>query len=253
MEEEQPQPIDYQPQTPPHPLRVPSQPNWAKRIAGTLLILALISGVVLLFTTNTGRRIRGNPRRLYTILHPFIARHPVASPVLFVVVYVVLAMAALPVWPLQAAGGMAFGLFEGVLLSLTGSTIGAVLTVIIARWIAADFVHERVESRMEKLKQLDETLGHNGFLVVMTVRLIHALPFGLCNYALGLTRVSLMDVSLGTLLGGIPAASFYVGMGTPYFGRWRFYAVLAGINLLLLLPLIMRYLRPKWFEKIGVE
>lgn len=243
------QAIDDERKDPPKP----PGPDWAKRVAGMLLIIALISGVVLLFTTSTGRRIRGNPRHLYQAIHPFIARHPVISPALFIGVYVVLAMAALPVWPLQAAGGMAFGLFQGVGFSLTGSTIGAVLTVIISRWIAADWVQQRVESRMEKLKQLDETLGHNGFLVVMTVRLIHALPFGLCNYALGLTRVSLVDVALGTVLGGIPAASFYVGMGTPFFGRWRFYAVLAGINLLLLLPLILRYLRPQWFKKMGIE
>src|SRR5581483_7328982 len=101
----------------------------------------------------------------------------------FIGIYLVLAVGALPVWPLQAVGGMAFGLWEGGGLSLIASTAGSVISVAISRWIAAEWFHDRIERKMKALPKLDETMGHNGFLVVMTVRLIHTLPFGLCNYA----------------------------------------------------------------------
>jgi uncharacterized membrane protein YdjX (TVP38/TMEM64 family) len=122
-----------------------------------------------------------------------------------------------------------------------------------SRWIAADWFHKRIENRMEKIRKLDEMLGHNGLLVVITVRLIHVLPFGLCNYALGITQVSLLDIAIGTLLGHIPAISFYVGMGTPYFRDWRFFVVLASINVILLAPWLLRYFSSQRFKKIGVE
>jgi uncharacterized membrane protein YdjX (TVP38/TMEM64 family) len=229
--------------------------NRAKQLAGVLLVIALITGSVLLFTTDTGAKIRSNPSLIYKSVRPFISRHPIGSACAFIAIYVVLAIGALPIWPLQLIGGMGFGLYWGVFISLIGSTIGSVLTVAISRWIAADWFHDRIEKRMESLKKLDETMGHNGFLVVMTVRLVHMLPFGLCNYALGLTRVSLVDVTFGTFLGGIPAATVYVSMGVDLrlLRNWKFDAIVGAINVILLIPLIMRYLRPQWFEKVGIE
>jgi uncharacterized membrane protein YdjX (TVP38/TMEM64 family) len=199
--------------------------------------------------------MRADRRSLYNQLRPFLSRHIILAPLAYLGIYLVLAVTALPVWPLQVLGGMGFGLYEGAALSLTGSTIGSVATVAMSRWLAADWFHDRIERRMHQLKKLDETMGHNGFLVVMTVRLIHLLPFGLCNYALGLTFVSYRDVILGTLLGGIPAVLWYVGLGTASspLHNWRLDTVIGTLNLVLLLPLILRYLRPQWFKKIGVE
>jgi uncharacterized membrane protein YdjX (TVP38/TMEM64 family) len=173
----------------------------------------------------------------------------------YIGIYVLLSLLALPIWWLEMLGGLGFGLYTGSLLSLIGSTIGAGLTVGLARWIAADWFHERIERRLQQLEALDNVLGHNGLLVVMTVRLVHLLPFGICNYALGLTKVSYTDVLLGTFLGGIPSAALYVGIGAHYhpLTNWRFDTILGAINVVLLLPLILRYLLPKWFARMGIE
>jgi uncharacterized membrane protein YdjX (TVP38/TMEM64 family) len=182
-------------------------------------------------------------------------RHPLSAPLLYIGVYLLFAVLALPVWWLQILAGVAFGLWFGTLWSVIAATIGSAITVEFSRVVAGDWFHTRVEPRLQRLRQLEQTLGHNGFLVVMTARLIHVLPLGLCNYAFGLIRMPMADVILGTFLGSIPAVSFYVGEGAGYH-PWRngtFMIVVAGINLLLLLPLLLRYLRPQWFRKIGVE
>ncbi len=102
---------------------------------------------------------------------------------------------------------------------------------------------------------MTKPLGHNGFLLVMAVRLIHLMPFGLCNYALALTTISLPDVIFGTILGGIPTVSIYVavGAGLHPLHNWRFISVIAVLNVLLVIPVALRYLRPSWFQKIGVK
>jgi uncharacterized membrane protein YdjX (TVP38/TMEM64 family) len=227
-----------------------------KSIIVIVLLALLAASVWLLFTTQTGQQLRENPVQLAATARQVVHHHPISAPLLYIALYVLLAtLGFLPVWWLQILAGAGFGLWFGTLWSLLGATISAGLTVGISRWIAADWFHQRVESRMVKLRKLDSQLGHNGFLVVMTVRLIHLLPFGLCNYALGLTTVSMMDVILGTFLGSIPAISIYIGMGAGYhpWRNWRFDAAVAAINVLLLLPLILRYLRPQWFKQWGVE
>jgi uncharacterized membrane protein YdjX (TVP38/TMEM64 family) len=229
----------------------PEKPNWIKRITGILFLAILLSAVGWFFGTDAEAKIRKHA----PMFGSFVQQHAVLAPLVYIGIYLLLSILALPVWPLQMLGGFSFGLIEGVSLSVVASTIGSTIAVALSRWFAGDWFHHRVEDRMEKLKKLDEILGHNGFLVVMTVRLIHFLPFGICNYALGLTLVSYTDVILGTLLGGIPACMWYVGLGTHTrpWRNWKFDLLIATINIILLLPLILRYLRPKWFKNIGVE
>jgi uncharacterized membrane protein YdjX (TVP38/TMEM64 family) len=222
--------------------------------AGVLLcLLAVVCW--FLFETPMGQQARSDPRRLSMAAHAFIDRHWLLAPLCFTGIYLLLGVLALPIWWLQILGGIGFGLYYGCFLSLVASTLCAMSTLALVRWMAGDWFHSRIESRMEKLKKLDQTLGHNGFLVVMTVRLMHLLPFGLCNYCLGLTEISYVDVALGTFIGSIPALSVYTGLGAGYrpLHNWKFDMAVGAINIVLLVPLALRYLRPAWFKKIGVE
>jgi uncharacterized membrane protein YdjX (TVP38/TMEM64 family) len=81
------------------------------------------------------------------------------------------------------------------------------------------------------------------------------LPFGLSNYLFGLTRITIMDVVLGTMGGGLPAVAFYValGVGRHLLRDWRFWTTLGAVNIVLLVPLALRYIKPQWFKRIGVE
>ena len=108
---------------------------------------------------------------------------------------------------------------------------------------------------MHKLRRLEETLEHNGLLVVMAVRLVHVLPYGLSNYAIGLTTISIPDVLVGNLLGGLPVTLLGVTVGADpeLLKHWEFDVILVGVNITLLLPLALRYLKPQWFRKIGIE
>jgi uncharacterized membrane protein YdjX (TVP38/TMEM64 family) len=242
--------------SPLEPKSVPKrQRRWVRAILIVILALLLGAAVWFLFFTDAGRESRGDRRELEADIRALVHRHRITAPAIYLGAYLTFAILALPVWWLQICAGMAFGLWLGTFWSVVGATLAAPITVVMSRWIAAEWFHERVESRMDRLRKLNETLGHNGFLVVMTVRLIHLLPFGLCNYALGLIKLPIIDVVVGTFLGSIPSVAVYVGIGAGFSPRkdWWFVAALAGLNVIMLLPLAARYLKPHWFRKIGVE
>jgi uncharacterized membrane protein YdjX (TVP38/TMEM64 family) len=227
----------------------------SKAATSLLFIALLLAALWFLFRTNAGARLRSDPRAFEGDVHQFIHRHAVTAPLVFLAIYTTFAVLALPIWWQQILAGVGFGLYEGTFVCLIGSTLATAIAVFISRWMAADWFHHRIESRMQQLKKLDETLGHNGLLFVMTVRLIPLLPFGLFNYALGLSTVSYLDAILGTFFGAMPVITGHVGAGAGYYvwRNWKFDLILTSITFVLLLPVILRYVRPQWFKRIGVE
>jgi uncharacterized membrane protein YdjX (TVP38/TMEM64 family) len=226
-----------------------------KAMTTLLLFALLLAALYFLFETKSGATLCHDPRNFGNDVHRFVHRHKITAPLAYLGLYTIFAVLALPIWWLQILAGIGFGLYEGTFVSLLGSTFATGIAVALSRWIAGDYFHKRIESRMEQLKQLDEKLGHNGFLFVMTVRLIPLLPFGLFNYALGLSNVSFLDSILGTFLGAMPVIALHVSVGAGYhpWDNWKFDLILTSMTTLLLLPLILRYVRPQWFKKIGVE
>jgi uncharacterized membrane protein YdjX (TVP38/TMEM64 family) len=225
--------------------------------AASIALLAVLFCITcyFVFFTPLGRELRVKHALLGEDVRKLTSRHPLTSPLVFIVIYAGLATLALPVWWVPILGGLAFGVWFGTFWSLIGATVGAIVAVVLGRWIAAEWFHQRVETKMQRLRDIDQALGHNGFLVVIAIRLVHLMPFGLCNYALALTTISLADVIFGTILGGIPTVSIYVavGAGLHPLHNWRFISIIAVLNVLLVVPVALRYLRPSWFQKIGVK
>jgi uncharacterized membrane protein YdjX (TVP38/TMEM64 family) len=67
--------------------------------------------------------------------------------------------------------------------------------------------------------------------------------------------VSLRDVALGTLLGGMPTITILVTTGADrhLLSSWKYWLVVGVVNVVLLGGIVLRYLRPQWFRSIGVE
>jgi len=227
-----------------------SRANFVRLLVFGMLVLLAITCAILLFGTHRGRDLMHDPSRILEYVHA----HRALILLGFVGAYVLIGLVA-PVWWLQILSGYVFGLVFGIVVSQITSVIAAVITCKLAHWLAGEYVHQKLEARREKLRKLDEKLGHNGLLVVMAVRLSHFIPFSLSNYFFGITRISLADVAVGSFLGGMPAASLYATIGAhPHLLKdWRYVAGLICVNALLLLPLLLRYLRPQWFRRIGVE
>jgi uncharacterized membrane protein YdjX (TVP38/TMEM64 family) len=114
----------------------------------------------------------------------------------------------LPGLPITIAGGILFGPFWGVVYTITGSTIGASLAFLVARYVARDWVAARLTG--SKWEKLDSEVAQHGWKVVAFTRLIPAFPFNLLNYAFGLTRVPFAHYVAATFVCMLPACIAFI-------------------------------------------
>ena len=225
--------------------------SMAKRVVAlAVLVLLTASAAWFLYGTETGRWLRET-----TVIRKWVDDRPAVAPLGFILGYAIVGALALPVWWMQVIAGYCFGTLMGVVWCQTGAVVGAVISMRIGHWLFGEWFRERVESHRERLRALDEKLGHNGLLVVTAVRLSHVMPFGVSNYLFSVTRISLIDVVIGTILGGTFSKMIHVPLGDEPSMLWsaEYWAIIVGVNIVLLSPLLLRYLFPQWFRQIGVE
>lgn len=133
---------------------------------------------------------------------------------IFMAVYAIATVVFLPGSILSLAGGALFGPVLGTLVNLTGATIGAVLGFLVARYLGADWVHAKAGPRLGAILDGVET---EGWRFVAFVRLVPLFPFGILNYALGLTRIGLLPYLVTSWICMFPGAVAYTWLG--YVGR----------------------------------
>lgn len=147
-------------------------------------------------------------------LTAWVHRAGALAPLLFMGVYAIATVLFLPGSVITLAGGALFGPVLGTLYNLTGATIGATLAFLVSRYLASDWVTWRSGGR---LKQLIHGVEDEGWRFVAFVRLVPLFPFNLLNYALGLTRIRLIQYVLATYVCMLPGAIAYTYLG--YAGR----------------------------------
>ena len=136
------------------------------------------------------------------------------APLLFVLCYALATVLFLPGVLFTLAGGALFGPVLGTLYNLCGATIGATLAFLLARYLAGDWVTRHTGGR---LRRLVDGVEREGWRFVAFVRLVPLFPFNLLNYALGLTRINLIQYVVATFICMAPAGAAYTWLG--YVGR----------------------------------
>jgi len=149
-----------------------------------------------------------------TQLEALIKDAGAGAPLVFMLVYAIGTVFFLPGSVLTLLGGALFGPYWGTLYNLTAATIGAMLSFLVARYLASDWVTRKTGGRM---KQLINGVENEGWRFVAFTRLVPLFPFNLLNYALGLTRISFSQYSIATYICMLPGAIAYTYLG--YIGR----------------------------------
>jgi uncharacterized membrane protein YdjX (TVP38/TMEM64 family) len=136
------------------------------------------------------------------------------APFIFILVYALATVLFLPGSVITLAGGVLFGPVLGTLYNLTGATLGATLAFLLSRYLAADWVRNKAHG---KLDQLVVGVEKEGWKFIAFVRLVPLFPFNMLNYALGLTRISLLQFVLASFIFMLPGGAAYTYLG--YLGR----------------------------------
>jgi len=141
------------------------------------------------------------------------------GPLVFILIYAIGCVLALPGSILTLAGGAIFGTVNGTLFNVLASNLGATLAFFMARFLGRDFVAGLMKGG--KLAKLDDSIEKNGFKTIFRLRLIPVFPFNGLNFGSGFSKVKYKDYLLGSVLGMLPGTFIYT-----YFGS----SVLEGVT-----------------------
>ena len=114
------------------------------------------------------------------------------------------------------AAGLLFGPYLGIPLAVVASALSAVLAVLLVR--AAGWQLNKLVSH-PKVDALDARLRERGWVAVMAMRMIPAVPFSVLNYAAGASAVRLLPYTLATIVGLLPGTAAVVVLGDALTGN----------------------------------
>jgi len=181
-----------------------------KHLQRIVLALALLAAIALAFAYREQIDVH--------TLNTWVAGAGAAGPLIFMAFYALASVLFLPGSILTLAGGVLFGPLWGTLYNLTGATLGAALSFLIARHLASDWVQAKVrDSAGGRVERLVKGVEAEGWRFVAFTRLVPLFPFNLLNYALGLTRIRFAHYLLASYVFMLPGAFAYTYLG--YAGR----------------------------------
>lgn len=134
----------------------------------------------------------------------------ILGPLLFMLIYIIGTVFFFPGSILTLVGGALFGPVYGTFYNVTGATIGAAISFLIARYLLSDYVENKAGGR---LKHLKDGVEQEGWRFIAFVRLVPLFPFNLLNYALGLTRIKFSHYVIASYICMLPG-----GLAYTYFG-----------------------------------
>jgi pyruvate/2-oxoglutarate dehydrogenase complex dihydrolipoamide dehydrogenase (E3) component/uncharacterized membrane protein YdjX (TVP38/TMEM64 family) len=134
------------------------------------------------------------------------------GPLVFIGGYAVAVVAFVPAVLLTLAAGAIFGIRAGVVYVFCAAVLGASMAFLLSRYVARDAVERRIAGNAS-FAAIDQAIATQGRWIVFLLRLSPAFPFGLLNYALGLTRVRFVDFVVASV-GMIPGTFLYVYYGS---------------------------------------
>jgi len=133
------------------------------------------------------------------------------APILYIGIYTLATILVLPSTVLNLTGGAIFGPLWGTLWTSIAAITAAVIAFMFTRTIGRDVVLKRVAGRWQAL---DAEIRTGGLFYMFAIRLQPIIPYGLVNFAAGLTSIQFKDFFIGTTLGTVPGIFPFVLLGS---------------------------------------
>ncbi|HRP76354.1 MAG TPA: VTT domain-containing protein [Rhodocyclaceae bacterium] len=194
----------------------PALEEVARRSSVKLLILlgAGVAILLLMHYTPLGDRVRDR-----AAISALVDEGGIEAAAYFVALTAALMAVGTPRLPFYALGGFAFGVVNGLLLSVCGSLLGSFLMFRAARWGGRNWLLARFGTK-SAVKRVADTQPS-----AAAVALVRMLPISnaLINIGLSLSRVGNRDFMLGTMLGFLPQGivATLVGAGIADDAFWE--------------------------------
>jgi len=129
------------------------------------------------------------------------------------ILYSIAILFCFPGTPFNLAAGFLFGIWLGAAVTIIGCDLGATMAFILGRTLGKDWAQVQV-AKNKKFSLLSLAVENNAWLIIFLVRLSPVLPFGLCNYLFGVTKVKFSSYWTATTAGLIPCTVAYTYLGS---------------------------------------
>lgn len=162
------------------------------------------------------------------------------APVVFVLVMAAAVVLPVPTFPLDVLAGEVFGPLLGTLYAVSGATLGAMVSFLLARWLGREFIARFLKGHINFCRRCSDRLLTK---VVFLARLVPAVSFDVVSYGAGLTKMSLAKFAAASFLGMLPLTFAYVSFG-PLLSVGAPVAWLGGA-----VAVVLLFLLPRWIER----
>lgn len=205
-----------------------------KKTLRLAVLLVLVTAFAVVLKTNPGALALSTER-----LTTYIEAQGMLAPIVFILIFTVTPTLLLPALPLTIAAGILFGPLWGVVYVAIGSTSGATLAFLVARFIGRKWAKKILKKG--GLGSLDKRVKENGWKIVAITRLIPLFPYNLLNYAFGLSGIGFKAYIIPTFIFMLPATIAYVTFSSsiPDMAKGQVgWPLIAGLGLIIILSVV---------------
>ncbi len=156
------------------------------------------------------------------------------APILYVLLYTIGTLLILPSTPLNLSGGALFGVGMGTVWTTVAALVAAVVAFAFTRTIGREYTARKFKGKWEAI---DAEMKQGGLFYMFAIRLLPIIPYGLVNFAAGLTSIRFRDYFVGTLIGTVPGILPFVmmGAGLKSLGKGDVFPLMVAFTLIALL------------------
>jgi pyruvate/2-oxoglutarate dehydrogenase complex dihydrolipoamide dehydrogenase (E3) component/uncharacterized membrane protein YdjX (TVP38/TMEM64 family) len=179
-----------------------------------LLLIALLAALVAaFFYFDAGQYLTLEYfKARQAAIESYVRTHPLQTGLAYFVGYVAIAALSIPVaTAITLIAGALFGLVWGTVVVSFGSSVGALLAFLAARFLFRDAVQARFG---DKLGAVNRGIEKDGPFYLLTMRLVPVFPFFVINPLMALTPIRATTFYWVSQLGMLPATIVYVNAGT---------------------------------------
>ena len=168
-------------------------------VVGIIYLIGKYNPISMEFIINQHGQIRNT-----------INEQPVLSFISTIFIVVTLVSIMGPITPICIFAGFYFGFYEGLIISIIGETLGAIIVFLYGRYIFKEYFLRILGERFSKFKN---GFNKNAISYLMFIRVIGGTPFGVQNLLPAILDMKLRDYFIATIFGVIPWAYILVSLG----------------------------------------
>lgn len=148
------------------------------------------------------------------LLRWFQARNNWAGWGMFLGMYTALVALFLPGVVFIMGAGFVFGFWKGLLAVWIGGAIGQAFAFLLARYLLRDWVEATLRGKWRRWEVIDRAISHDGWKLVLIMRLSPVIPYNLLNIAMATTSMPFWQFSLVSAVGIVFECSIFCYIGS---------------------------------------